>query len=54
MNSGNDDIEFDEAELLSTVIDPIPGPETIGPSLDGPDPQVFGHELDSPNPESED
>jgi hypothetical protein len=29
----------------STVIDPIPGPETIGPSLDGPDMGVYLHEV---------
>lgn len=53
MSSGNHNTEFDEVELLSIVIDPIPGPETIGPSLDGPDPEVFGHEVDSPDAESE-
>jgi hypothetical protein len=53
MSSGNHNIEFEEVELLSVVIDPIPGPETIGPSLDGPDPEVFGHEVDSPDSGSE-
>lgn len=29
----------------SSVIDPIPDPETIGPSLDGPDMGVYLHEV---------
>ena len=29
------------------VEDPIPGPETIGPSLDGPDWGVYQHEVES-------
>ena len=51
MSSGDNNLEFEEVELLSIVIDPIPGPETIGPSLDCPDPQVFGHEVNSSNPD---
>ena len=53
MNSGNDNTEFEEVEFLSIVIDPIPGPETIGPSLDGPDPEVFRHKVRSPDAVSE-
>ena len=31
----------------AVVEDPIPGPETIGPSLDGPDWGVYQHEVGS-------
>lgn len=31
----------------SAVTDPIPGPETIGPSLDAPDMGVYLHEVRS-------
>ena len=40
---------FESQQLYgrSAVMDPIPGPETIGPSLDAPDMGVYLHEVGS-------
>jgi len=38
-------VESQNLNRHSAIIDPIPGPETIGPSLDGPDMGVYLHEV---------
>lgn len=37
------------AVAMVRYLDPIPGPETIGPSLEGPDYGVYQHEIREPS-----